>query len=299
MENGFLLRSMMFVPGHNDKLLESASRSEADALILDLEDSVMPAHNKSIARTKIKEYINSGKLSRFSIFPRVNDRESGMLLKDVQELTIKGIDGFVYPKSKKPEDIYFFDKLLETIEYDKEFPIGTFKIVALMETTSAIMNAQAIAESSKRLVALAFGCEDYITDLQGIHDSNGTSLFGARFMIANAARAAGIIPIDTVHIKVHDLEDLERNLQIAKNMGFEGMLALSPKELPLIHQYFSPSDEEIIKAKEMLELAKEAQSEDKGVTVLKGRFVGSPFVLASKKIIEKHEKIKFKVYKNK
>lgn len=291
MKKDYLLRSMMFVPGHNDKLLEKASQSDADALILDIEDSVMPPHNKSIARGKIKHYVSSGKLSRFSIFPRVNDRESGMLLKDIQELTIKGIDGFVYPKSKRAEDIYFFDKLLETIEYEKDIPIGTFKIVALMETTSAIMNAQAIAESSKRLVAMAFGCEDYVTDLQGVHDPEGLSLLGPRFMIANAARGAGIIPIDTVHIKVHDLEDLERNLKTAKVMGFEGMLALSPRELPLIHKYFSPSQEEIFKAEEMLALAKEAQGQDKGVTVMNGRFVGSPFVLASEKILSKYRAI--------
>lgn len=295
MKKGYLLRSMMFVPGHNDKLLEKASQSDADALILDLEDSVMPTHNKSIAREKIKHYVSSGKLSRFSIFPRVNDRESGMLLKDIQELTIEGVDGFVYPKSKRAEDIYFFDKLLETIEYEKSIPIGTFKIVALMETTSAIMNAQSIAESSKRLVAMAFGCEDYVTDLQGIHDPEGLSLLGPRFMIANAARGAGIIPIDTVHIKVHDLGDLERNLKTAKVMGFEGMLALSPRELPLIHKYFSPSQEEIKKAEEMLVLAKKAQESDKGVTVMKGRFVGSPFVLAAEKIIKKKHVISQKI----
>lgn len=291
MKKEYLLRSMMFVPGHNDKLLDSAARSEADSLILDLEDSVMPVENKKIAREKIKEQVSSGKFSRFSVFPRVNDRESGMLLKDIYELTIKGIDGFVYPKSKRPEDIYFFDKLLETIEYEKGLPIGTFKIVALMETTSAIMNAEKIAHASSRLIALAFGCEDYVTDLRGVHDKEGLSIQGPRFMIANAARSAGIIPIDTVHINVHDLDDLEKNLKISKVMGFDGMLILSPRELPLAHQYYSPSEEEVERAEEMLKLAEEAQSMGKGVAVINKKFIGPPMIAAAKRTLNKHKMI--------
>jgi len=92
----FLLRSMMFVPGHNDRLLASASRSAADALILDVEDSVMPVSNKQVARDKIVEKVQSGLFDNFPVFPRINDRESGQLLKDVTGLTIKGITGFVY-----------------------------------------------------------------------------------------------------------------------------------------------------------------------------------------------------------
>ena len=115
-----IMRSLMFVPGHNEKLLTSAAKSEADVLLLDLEDSVQPEANKAIARRTIAEWVSSGRLKNYYIFPRVNDRESGHLLKDVQALTIEGIHGFMYPKSRTGEDVYFFDKLLETIEYEKD-----------------------------------------------------------------------------------------------------------------------------------------------------------------------------------
>lgn len=287
-------RSLMFVPGHNQRLMESASKSEADVLLLDLEDSVQPVSNKAKARSLIREMIQQGSFSQYLVFPRVNDRESGHLLKDVYELTIDGINGFTYPKAKAPEDIYFFDKLLETIEYEKGIPVGTFKIIALIETTGAIVNIGAIASSSKRLVALAFGCEDYVTDLGGVHDEEGLSIYTARVLIANAARASGIIPIDTVHIHVHDLEDLEKNLVLAKKLGYEGMLVLHPKELPLVHQYFSPSDEEVETAKEMLELAERAKQEDKGVAVYNNKFVGPPMVIMAKQLLLRNEIIRRK-----
>src|SRR6056297_2883737 len=98
--NEFLLRSLMFVPSHNQKLMNSALKTKADVLLLDIEDSVQPVTNKQIARDTIISFLSQGKFSDRKIFPRVNDRESGELLKDVTQLTIKGIDGFMYPKSK-------------------------------------------------------------------------------------------------------------------------------------------------------------------------------------------------------
>ena len=131
----------MFVPGHNDRLLASASRSEADVLLLDIEDSVQPVDNKQVARDKIHQWVTEGKFNNHKVFPRVNDRESGQLLKDIYQLTIPGVHGFMYPKSKLGEDVYFIDKLLETIEYEKGFPIGTFKLIPLIETAAAVLNS--------------------------------------------------------------------------------------------------------------------------------------------------------------
>lgn len=283
----FLMRSLMFVPGHNERLLASASRSDADVLLLDIEDSVQPILNKQIARDRIKEWVLKGAFKNHLVFPRVNDRESGQLLKDVHQLTIEGVHGFMYPKSRKGEDVYFFAKLLETIEYEKGIPVETFKIIPLIEMAAAVLNAQEICQASERVIAIAYGCEDFISDLGGVHDHEGQSLFTPRALIAMAAKANNVVPIDTVHIKVHDLEDLEKNLIVAKNLGFEGMLVLNPKELPLVHQYFTPSEEEVREAEEMLKLSDEAQKDGKGVAVMNGKFIGPPMVLMAKKILEK------------
>lgn len=287
-DRDYLMRSLMFVPAHNVKLMESALRRDADVLLLDLEDSVQPIENKQIARDNIKKYISEGKLKNRVVFPRVNDRESGHLLQDVYQLTIDGIDGFMYPKSKKGEDIYFFGKLLETIEYEKGLPLHTFKIIALIETPGAVMNIQEICTACpERLIAVAFGCEDFMTELGGIHDEQYNSIFTARAMIAMGAKANRVIPIDTVHIKVHDLEDLEKNLIIGKQLGFEGMLVLNPKELPLVHQYYSPSEEQIAWAEEMLQLSEEAVKLGKGVAVKDNKFIGPPMVKMAMNILRK------------
>ena len=292
--NNYLFRSLMFVPGHNEKLLASASKSNADVLLLDIEDSVQPVENKQIARYKITKWISKGFFKNHYVFPRVNDRESGELLKDVYQLTIDGVHGFMYPKSKKGGDVYFFAKLLETIEYEKGIPIGTFKIIPLIETAAAVMNVQDICQASDRVVAIAFGCEDFIADLDGIHDHEEQSIYMPRALIAMAAKANNVKPIDTVHINVHDLEDLEKNLIIAKNLGFEGMLTLHPKELPLVHKYFSPSAEEVEEAKEMLRLFETAVKKEKGVAVMNKKFIGPPMVIAAKKILAKAARIEKK-----
>ncbi len=296
MDNTYLMRSLMFVPAHNERLMESASKCLSDVLLPDVEDSVQPVANKQVARDRIIEYVSSGRFKGSKVFPRINDRESGELLKDVHQLTIEGIEGFMYPKAKKGEDIYFFGKLLETIEYEKGYPIGTFKIIPLIETAGAVMNIQDICKACpNRVVAVAFGCEDFVTDLGGQHDAEGQSIFTPRAMIAMGAKACGVVPIDTVHIKVHDLEDLEENLVLSKKLGFEGMLILNPKELPLCHKYYSPSDEEVMWAEEMLSLADEAVAMGKGVAVKGNKFIGPPMVKMAKDILDKQRLISAKI----
>lgn len=291
MDEMYLMRSLMFVPAHNQKLLDSSLRRDADVLLLDIEDSVPPV-DKQTARNNILEFVKRPEAQGKVIFPRVNDRESGELLKDLYQLTVDGIAGFMYPKSTKEEDVYFVGKLLETIEYEKGIPVGTFKLIPLIETAGAIVNIKEICTACTRVVAVAFGCEDYVTDLGGKHDPEGQSIFYARNAIVNAARFAGVAPIDTVHIKVHDLEDLEHNLILSKNLGFEGMLVLNPKELPLVNQYFSPSEEEIAWAEEMVQLTAEAKAEGKGVAVKDNKFIGPPMLKMAEKILTKQKKIK-------
>ncbi len=293
MNENYLMRSLMFVPAHNQRLMDSSVRRDADVLLLDIEDSV-PVFDKQLARDNIKTFVQREDLNGKLIFPRVNDRESGELLRDLTQLTIEGVHGFMYPKSTKAEDIYFVGKLLETIEYEKHIPVGTFKIIPLIETAGAIVNIKEICQASPRVVAVAFGCEDYVSDLHGRHDDAGNSIFFARNMIVNAARFAGILPIDTVHIKVHDLEDLEKEVQLAKDLGFEGMLVLNPKELPIVHKYFSPSEEEVAWATEMVELAEEAVREGNGVAVKDNKFIGPPMVRMARNIMAKHNLICWK-----
>jgi citrate lyase subunit beta/citryl-CoA lyase len=282
-----LTRSLLFVPGHNLKFMESAANSSADIILPDVEDSVQPVSNKQLSRDLILTFVNNKKFKNKKIFPRINSPESGELLKDINQLAVNGIDGFMYPKARTGSDIYFFDKLLESIETEKGIAVGTFKIIPLIETAAAVLNAQDICKASNRVVAIAYGCEDFITDLRGVHDEGDMSLFVPRALIAMAARACGVIPIDTVHVNINDLEDLEKNLKVAKNLGFEGMLSLHPKELPLIHKYFSPSPEEIENAKRIIELYNSSEESGKGVALFGNELIGPPMVKDAKNLLNK------------
>lgn len=287
----YLLRSLMFVPGHDEDMLDKATASTADALLPDLEDSVRPSANKAVARRTVVEKVRSGALSGFHVFPRINGRESGFLLEDVNALAIEGVTGFVYPKARSGRDIYFFAKLLECIESERGLPHGRFKIIPLIETAAAVLDARDICRASRRVIGIAFGCEDFIADIAGIHDPNGDSLSTPRALIAMAARASGVIPIDTIHIDVHDLGDLEKNLVLARNLGFEGSLALHPKELPLINRYFTPTDREVAEAEDILRLDRDVEAAGRGVAMMNGRFIGPPMVATARRVLRRHEMI--------
>jgi citrate lyase subunit beta / citryl-CoA lyase len=286
-----LLRSVMFVPGQDIGLLRKAITSEADALIPDLEDSVQPNELKQVARANILSLAKDGSFIGRKIFPRLNDRDSGFLLRDVFDLTVEGITGFVYPKAESAGDIVFIDKLLTCLELERGHEVGKFKLIPLIETTNAILNVHEICRASHRIIAIAFGCEDFLTDLGGDKGEHFITLHTPRANIAMAAKAAGIVAIDTVHVNVHDLDDLEKNLKIAKSFGFEGMLVLHPKELELVHKYFSPTPDEVAHSRLILELAQDAERDGKGVAILNGKFVGPPFIAKAKKVLNRHELI--------
>ena len=286
-----LLRSVMFVPGQDIDLLKKAIMSDADALIPDLEDSVQPNELKQVARQNIAKLARDGSFNGRKIFPRLNDRDSAFLLRDVFDLTIEGITGFVYPKAENSEDVVFIDKLLTCLELEKGNEVGKFKLIPLIETTSAVLNVREICQASERIVAIAFGCEDFLTDLGGDKGEHFETLHVPRAKISMAAKASGIVAIDTVHVPVHDLDDLEKNLRIAKSLGFEGMLVLHPKEIELVHKYFSPTPEEIAHSRLILELAQDAERDGKGVAILDGKFVGPPFIDKAKKILSRHRQI--------
>ncbi len=288
MRVDFLTRSLLYLPAHNEHLIENALKSEADMLALDLEDSCQPLENKQLGRDNIVKFLREGLLDGKKVFPRVNDRESGELLKDIYQLTMLGVTGFVYPKCTNGQDIYFIGKLLETIEYEKHIPIGYFKLIPLIETTGAVANINEVCESCpERIIAVGFGAEDYMTDLGGRHDAAGNSIFSARAIIANAAKAHDIIPLDIVHMKVHDLEDLEREMNVARDLGYEGKMLVHPKEIPVCHRCFSPSEEQINWAKEIIFLSKEARKEGRGVAYMNNKFIGPPMLRMAEDILNK------------
>lgn len=293
MKTEKLMRSLLFVPAHSEKFLDKAIQSDADVLLLDLEDSCQPDSNKAKARRLINEYINQGKFGDKVLIPRINERDSGQMLKDITELASQRIYGFMYPKATKGEDIYFFGKLLEVVERENKLEIGQWKILPLVETAGSIFNLQSLVRSCEnRVIGLAFGHLDYIADIGGVADMTEDSFEVARALCAAAAKSCNVLPIDTIHPEdVHNMEHLQKRIDQAKKLGYEGMLALNPKELDIINKSYSPSKDELDWAEEILLKYEEAERLGQGVALVRGRFVGPPLVKKAKEILKKGELI--------
>ncbi|MDO9578401.1 MAG: CoA ester lyase [Candidatus Cloacimonadales bacterium] len=287
----WILRSLLFVPGNKERLIRKAANSAADALILDLEDSVIDA-SKQEARDVIKKMLKTGIAEKHHIFVRTNDLKSGFVEEDFTQLTLEGVTGFIVPKSYSKTDVLSYEQILQKYETEKRFPKNHFKLIPLIETASAVLHAEEICKASKRIIAIAFGSEDFCADILGIHDEDSNSLLTPRALIALAARAAGVIPIDTLHVRVHDLRDLKKNLKLARLLGFEGSLLLHPKEIEFAQLYFTPNQQETAKAELILNLTQEAASKNRGVAILDGVFIGPPMVRQAKQTLARNEAIK-------
>lgn len=287
-----LLRSLMFVPGHNEKLIDSALGRDADVLLFDLEDSVQPESNKLLAREIIIRRLKDPRFDQYKKYVRLNEIETPYFLQDVLMLTTANIDGFLLSKTNTKEDVQYLDNLLTSIERDRGIQLNTFKIIPILESVKSIVNINQIACASNRLVALGFGSEDYVSDIQGIRDfDENLSITYPRALVPTVARAYGLEAIDAAYIKIHDLEGLEKHAKIGKTLGYSGMWILHPKQNEIVNTIYSPTEQEYNQAKEFLRLYEEAKKINKGVAIIEGTFIGPPIVTKSKDIIKKIELI--------
>ncbi len=290
-QGDWVLRSLLFVPGHVEEMLQKAAVSQADCIVLDLEDAV-PEDNKTNGRRLVREVLNSERYGNRTVFVRINSRQSGDPSADIHAVASKNLHGIVYPQVESGEDITEIDQMLSAREHDLGLPDGYFALIALIESPRGILNAQEIAGSSQRLVGLMFGCEDYLAELQGRHCEHEIALHTPRSIIATVTRAAGIEPIDTPYVRVHDLEGLKSFAEAGRNLGMGGMLAVSPRQIPVIHEIYTPSHEEVTEAREVIAKFTSEADPSRGVFISGGRFISPPTYRAAVKTIKRFQAIK-------
>lgn len=281
------LRTLLFVPGHIDKMLAKAPGTDADCVVLDLEDAV-PIDEKANARVKIREVLESGLYARKTVFSRINPLESGLTLKDLEGVACEELHGFVYPMAYTADDIKNFDAQLRLIEAHKDLPRGHFSIIVLIETPLAALNAYELATASDRVVGLLYGCEDYLAEIEATYGANYETLHTPRSLVVMGARAAGVVPIDTPYVKVHDIEGLEVFAQQARDLGMDGMLVMTPKQIETAHRIYTPSAEAVEYARVVVEEAEKASKEGRGILVVDGKFISPPTLKAARKLLARH-----------
>ena len=279
-----LLRSLLYIPAYSTKFLESGLRKNPDAIIIDLEDSVPPEY-KQAARENIIRYSKEGRLRGKKIIIRLNSIESKLLFDDLICALHEDIDGFMLTKIYTAADVDYYDKLITQLEHEHDIENGHFRFLPLIETTSAVMDVYNIAKASHRNLALCFGGEDFLQDLEGLHGQPPKAFDYPRAQIAIAARSAGILPIDTPFLDFEDEDGFIKEETISFEMGFAGIQLIHPSQIALAHRCFMPSEAEVEKSKEIVAAVKQAETVGSGVAILHGKMIGPPMKKRAEKVL--------------
>ena len=254
------LRSLLFVPGDSERKLSSCGTVPADGLILDLEDSVGP-ENKSAARELVSEFLADHVGDRQQqLWVRINPVDQVDALEDLASIMNGRPDGIVQPKARSPDDVLLLGQHLENFEKDLGIETGSTRILPVsIESAGAIFSLGEYVQCDQRLAALTWGAEDLRTAVGAVtnrdREGNWTSPFQlARNLCLFAAHAAGVVAIDTIYTDFRDGEGLRTICDEARRDGFSGKLAIHPDQVSLINSAFTPSEEEIVRARRIVEL---------------------------------------------
>ena len=287
-------RTLLFVPGNQPSMLAKATGFETPWLIPDLEDSV-PASEKAAARDMVAEHIpilaKAGKL----LAPRVNSIKSGLAEDDIAAVVSNEIVGISIGKIGNASEVKTLDQILAKAEERAGVPVGKTMILPWLETAEAIINAYEICMCSDRIRWTAFGAEDFSADMgisrtvDEVESKSGgepePGLAYARAAVAVAARAAGIHALDTPYTKFRDPEGLRAEAMLAKSIGYKGKLAIHPAQVEIIESVFRPTDAEIERARRVLGIATEAETEGRGSVSLDGEMIDMPVILRSQNVL--------------
>ncbi|HEX3862184.1 MAG TPA: CoA ester lyase [Stellaceae bacterium] len=280
------MRSMLFVPADSERKLARGLDSGADALILDLEDSVAAA-NRPIARRQAREFLAAHGPDRIRRYVRVNPLGSGLALDDLAATVAGRPDGILLPKCV-PEDVRTLDHYLSAFEAAAGHPVGATRIIAIAtETPAAVFALGGYAGSSPRLEAITWGAEDLAACVGG----NNRAIDGlydgpyqlARSLCLLAASAAGVMALDTIYTDFRDLAGHRAECVAARRSGFAGKMAIHPALLPAINEAFSVSASEREWAERVV--AAFAAQPEAGTLALDGKMIDKPHLVLARRLL--------------
>ena len=280
-----LRRTMLYVPGNNPNMVKDAHIYRSDSVMFDLEDSVS-VREKDSARFLIFHALRCIDYEHTETVVRINGLDTPFGGDDVEAMVRARPDIIRLPKTEKPEDIELIDELITKVEKKSGVEVGSIKLFAAIESARGVVNAYRIASSSERLVGIAFGAEDFVTNLHTHRSKPGTELFTARQEILLAARAAGLHAVDTVFSDITDDEGFREEVQLIKNMGYDGKSVINPRQVGIVHSIYMPSVQEIKTARKIIRAIERAEAEGSGVVAVDGKMIDKPVVDRSRHTLE-------------
>lgn len=283
---GFQLRrTLLYVPGNMPSMLQNIPIFQCDGVMIDLEDAV-PLSEKDAARTLVRSFLDNYTERNKEILVRINALDTKWGHADLKAILPGLPDGIRLPKADTPEIVETLDTLLTEFEEEMGLEIGRFRILPSIESAEGVINCIRTARSSKRLIGLAFGAEDYTASLEIERTKSGEELFAARTRVVWAARAAGIQAIDTIFADASDMEGLRKETELIKILGFNGKSLVNPRQIEVIHEVFAPKQAEVDYALKVVDAIKRAREMGTGVISLEGRMVDAPVVKRAVRVLK-------------
>lgn len=280
-----LRRTMMFIPGNNPSMIADAHVYGSDSIMFDLEDAVS-INEKDAARYLVYNALKTVDYGETERVVRVNSLDSDFGRDDFEAMVRAKVDVIRLPKTDTPEEVIKADNLIAEIENKIGMEVGTIKLMAAIESPIGVINAYSIAKSSDRLIGIALGAEDFVTNMKTERYPDGKELFLARSNILMAARAAGIYALDTVFSNLNDMDGFINETKMIKQLGFDGKSVIHPKQIEEVHKIYAPKMEDIRHAIRVLEGIKEAEASGSGVLQVDGKMVDAPIVERAMRVLE-------------
>jgi len=287
-----MFRSLLFIPGNNERFLKKSIKLQADILCFDLEDSV-PSNEKEAARNLVARYLASrqGENDSF-IYVRINSFDSGLVDGDLERIVMNGLDGIVLPKIGNSEEVTQIIHKIDAIVSKRKLTSG-IRIIPSIETAKGVVNANSIASSHKNVTALVFGVFDYLYDMNiDVEYDDFVSYNYARSKIPVDARAAGIDALDGIWQNVNDIDGLMKDAAIAKKLGYSGKTLIHPSHINPVHDIFRPTKKQIEWAKKVLAALQDTfeKGNVRGAKLLEGKMIDAVHYKQAKAVISAAEK---------
>ena len=279
------LRSPLFVPGNNPRMLTKALGLTPDAFVPDMEDAV-PWGEKEKGRATVASFLPRLIETGIPVIPRVNASGSGLMDQDLESAVVPGVFGITVGKTASADEVVSIGETIGRLEAERGMAPGGVALIPWIESALAVVNAYAICSASPRVAAVAFGAEDLANDMMIERTESGDEVAYARSAVCIAARAAGVPAIDTPFVRFRDEDGLRRDCASARRFGFKGKFAIHPAQVDAINDGFGPPPSEVTWAARIVEAFDEAEQAGTGAVSVDGSMVDAPVVKRARGILD-------------
>jgi citrate lyase subunit beta/citryl-CoA lyase len=278
-------RSLLFVPVTAKRFVDGAARRGADAIILDLEDSVA-ASEKARARTLVPEAAEIVSRGGADVVVRVN-RPWRQCLRDIEAVVGPRVLALALPKVDSAEHVRMVAEVVDELEVERGMASGSTRLIAMVETAAAFFHIAEIARAHPRLCALNLGAEDFATSAGILPDAEALSM--PKQMAVFAARAAGIMPLGFIgsFAEFHDLDGFRSTIRSSRRFGFIGASVIHPSQVPILNDEFRPSTEEVDHARRVVGAYDAALAAGVGAVTVDGKMIDVPVVERARLLLER------------